>query len=370
MPSSPAPRVGRLTRGQRWTDLFRRNRACSQDTALQQFHKQKDRLKLAAEDTEPLESTVGFCLVGRFLGRFPRWPALKRLTAQWNAPHKLHTHNYLWLVFQFTSKDLCDEVLKGGPYITYGCPLYLKVMPPCFTFQSGVHNQLPIWLQIHGLPIDCWSTSGLSKIASQLGTPLFTDRFTKQRERVNYARVLLEIDITQPPPLHMEIMLPDGQDVELDLRYETILKLCTVCRQLGHYQDHCPALNPIGQGGHPDSSGAMPDHSKQANKSSDNHRNLNFGAPTKTGTLQYELGTQLPLAISENPIVDAPCRHSLTQKGVQTSSLEHGSTRHAIAPVEIHPEAADTSSSAGITACAGGQTVSVTTEGEQGSRSG
>lgn len=146
------------------------------------------------------------------------------------------THNSLWLVFKFASKELSDGVLKGGLYIAYGCPLYLKAMPPCFTFQPGVQNQLPLWMQIHGLPIDCWTTSGLSKITSQVGSALFTDRFTKERERVNYARVLVEVDITQSPPRTMEITLPNGQDIELELRYESTLKLFSTCRQLGHYR--------------------------------------------------------------------------------------------------------------------------------------
>lgn len=34
------------------------------------FNKQTDKLKLVAEDKEPIEDTVGYYLVGRFLGRF------------------------------------------------------------------------------------------------------------------------------------------------------------------------------------------------------------------------------------------------------------------------------------------------------------
>lgn len=41
----------------------------------------------------------------------------------------------------------------------------------------------------------------------------------------------------------MEIALPDGQEIVLDLRYESVLKLCSSCRQLGHYQISCPKIH-------------------------------------------------------------------------------------------------------------------------------
>lgn len=121
-------------------------------------------------------------------------------------------------------------------------------------------------MQIHGLPIDCRSTSGLSKIASQVDTPLFTDKFTKNRERVNYARVLVEVDITQPPPHTMGITLPDGQDVELELRYESTLKLCSVCRQIGHYQTHCPIVVATAMGGRQEPPAVVPGHSRKSTR--------------------------------------------------------------------------------------------------------
>ncbi|XP_042472203.1 uncharacterized protein LOC122054843 [Zingiber officinale] len=150
----------------------------------------------------------------------------------------------MWLVFKFNSKEQCDAILKGRPYIVYSCPLYLKAMSEFFTFKPNVPAQMPLWMQLYGLPVDFWSTTGLSKIASQVGLPLYTDLFTKMRGRVNFARVLVEVDITKELPKSTTVMLPDGRREHLQLRFETVLKFCSFCKNLGHYRPHC-TLAPI-----------------------------------------------------------------------------------------------------------------------------
>lgn len=227
----------------RWSELFTKNRVCSDDTTLTLMRSPGNKIALTPTDVDAMEGKFGFCLVGRFLGRFPGWKALKALTGQWATPHQTLTHDSVWIDFKFSEKQSCDTVLKGGPYVIYGCPLYLKNMPHFFTFESAVHNQLPLWMQIHGLPIDCWTRTGLSKVALAVGVPMYTDRFTKSRERINFARVLVEVDVTAAPPSTIEVTLPNGREVQLRLHFESVLKLCTVCRQLGHYLANCPRRN-------------------------------------------------------------------------------------------------------------------------------
>ncbi|XP_042460352.1 uncharacterized protein LOC122043847 [Zingiber officinale] len=235
--------VGRpstAVRNRRWVDLFTKNRACSEDTALRKIEQCGGDTILTREDKEPLENTIGHCLIGRFLGRFPGWRGVQALRHRWNSPHKLLTHDNLWLVFKFNSKEQCDAILKGGPYIVHNSPLFLKAMPEAFTFKLETQTLMPLWMQIYGLPVDFWSTTGLSKIVSQVGTPLYTDLFTKTRRRVTFARALVEVDITKELPSTTTVVLPDGQREVLPLRFETVLKFCSHCRNLGHYRPCCP----------------------------------------------------------------------------------------------------------------------------------
>lgn len=91
----------------------------------------------------------------------------------------------LWIVFQFETADDCDQVLRGGSYISYGCSLYLKRMPTGFLFQKEELHRLLMWMQLHQLPVKCWTTKVLSKIVSMIGRPLYIDQMSKNRSRMD-----------------------------------------------------------------------------------------------------------------------------------------------------------------------------------------
>ncbi|WMV19308.1 hypothetical protein MTR67_012693 [Solanum verrucosum] len=64
-----------------------------------------------------------------------------------------------------------------------------------------------------------WSMEALSKVASAIGTPLNTDRFTTDRNGISYARVLVEVDISPPilDELRMDtLFVPIQQNIEYD----------------------------------------------------------------------------------------------------------------------------------------------------------
>jgi len=41
-----------------------------------------------------------------------------------------------------------------------------------------------------------WPTSGLSKLASAIGNLLFTDRYIAKKERISYAKALVEANVS------------------------------------------------------------------------------------------------------------------------------------------------------------------------------
>lgn len=57
---------------------------------------------------------------------------------------------------------------------------------------------IPIWVKFPGLAVGYWSAEALSKVASAVGRPLYMDSFTANAEKISYARVLVEVDVSQP----------------------------------------------------------------------------------------------------------------------------------------------------------------------------
>lgn len=79
---------------------------------------------------------------------------------------------------------------------------------------------MPIWVIFPSLPIQYWSKDNLGRIASYLGKPICSDKLTANSDRISYARILVEMDITQKPPDSLMIKVADGKYREQMLEYE------------------------------------------------------------------------------------------------------------------------------------------------------
>ncbi|XP_060202242.1 uncharacterized protein LOC132630698 [Lycium barbarum] len=111
------------------------------------------------------------------------------------------------------------------------------------SFQMGKESirQIPLWVTFPNLPVKYWSTENLSRIASFIGNPVCTDR---EEERLSYARILIELDMTQPLPEQMLIEKAHGKYRTQLLDYEWWPEYCQYCMCLGHVTQKCPINQP------------------------------------------------------------------------------------------------------------------------------
>ncbi|CAH9069543.1 unnamed protein product [Cuscuta europaea] len=65
-----------------------------------------------------------------------------------------------------------------------------------------------------------------------IGVSLTTDRVTQERTSHNYVRVLIEVDVSKPPPLSFPIRLPSHKVIEQWVRYETFPNYCFLYKKL------------------------------------------------------------------------------------------------------------------------------------------
>lgn len=77
----------------------------------------------------------------------------------------------------------------------FGRPLLLKIMPKWFDFNGEDISYIPVWIYLPNLPLECWNAASLGKITSKVGKPIITDRLMETKERLSYARVLVEVDV-------------------------------------------------------------------------------------------------------------------------------------------------------------------------------
>ena len=79
----------------------------------------------------------------------------------------------------------------------------------------------------------------MRKIIGHIGGVIKRDHATTNRDRPEYARVLIELSIDQDLPEQISFENEDEQDVDIQIHYEWKLIICTSCKGLGHTQDQC-----------------------------------------------------------------------------------------------------------------------------------
>lgn len=76
-------------------------------------------------------------------------------------------------------------------------------------------------------------------VAEFIGKPLATDSMTANRLRLDYARILVEVDQNASHPVEIPITLPDGSSIKQSVLYEWRLIKCGACGLVGHETGQC-----------------------------------------------------------------------------------------------------------------------------------
>jgi hypothetical protein len=63
------------------------------------------------------------------------------------------------------------------------------------------------------LPLKCWSSIWLSKLANMLRKPIQCDAFTTSMTRLSYARVLIKVDLLTDLSTSINLVLPNGSSL-------------------------------------------------------------------------------------------------------------------------------------------------------------
>jgi len=229
---------GNVTRAP-WVNLFKDNRNLDKGIKLEVVDSGEDMLQIEDADVDDIDEAWGCCLVGQFAGRFPGLAAIRSIREGWKVKCKHWIHRSGWIVFKFESHEDRLSVLNGGPYFIYGRNLMLKNMPKCFRFGGEEIATVPVWVQLPDLPLDCWNARALSKIASRVGKPITTDKLTHSKERLSFARVMVEVDASKELVTSVEMKLPTGDIYVQSVVFEFTPKYCKKCKSFGHVAGDC-----------------------------------------------------------------------------------------------------------------------------------
>ncbi|XP_057770922.1 uncharacterized protein LOC130990710 [Salvia miltiorrhiza] len=95
-----------------------------------------------------------------------------------------------------------------------------------------------VWVRIHYLPIEYWNSQVISGIGRYLGHPLKIDGASAGRDFGQFARILVEIDMSLPL---LNTLLIDMEDFsfQIEFVFENLPLYCGRCKITGHSPDRC-----------------------------------------------------------------------------------------------------------------------------------
>ena len=99
-------------------------------------------------------------------------------------------------------------------------------------------KSIRIWIQLK-VGFKYWGEKSLCKIVDQIGKPLQRDDAIRKRDKVQYARVLVEVQLSQDFRDHVHFVNEHGVRTQVDVHYEWKPIECQVCHLLGHDTVNC-----------------------------------------------------------------------------------------------------------------------------------
>ncbi|XP_062099754.1 uncharacterized protein LOC133805589 [Humulus lupulus] len=142
------------------------------------------------------------------------------------------------IMVRFNDDATRNQVLESGVLHFDRKPVIIR---PWTTDLNALKlvQYVPLWIRLHDLGLQYWGNKSLSALVSTVGKPIMVNQHTKERTRVQFARVLVEMDITDSPPRIIQFLNEHGQLVEQGIDYEWLPVKCKHCSGYGHLMADC-----------------------------------------------------------------------------------------------------------------------------------
>uniref|UniRef100_A0A803QHA8 DUF4283 domain-containing protein n=1 Tax=Cannabis sativa TaxID=3483 RepID=A0A803QHA8_CANSA len=123
----------------------------------------------------------------------------------------------------------------------------MKAWDPNVNSKKEDVSRVPIWVTLDDLELKYWGEKSLFKIIGQIGDPIMVDAVTKERDKLSYPRVLIEVSIHQEFPHTIYFENEHGVNVPVAISFEWKPILCKNCKGMGHETIDCRKKDKVQQ---------------------------------------------------------------------------------------------------------------------------
>ncbi|XP_048498172.1 uncharacterized protein LOC125496687 [Beta vulgaris subsp. vulgaris] len=142
-------------------------------------------------------------------------------------------------LIRFNSVESILKACDDGVQFFDQKPLVTRLWDPDMPMEKTNVDIVPIWIKMPGLAIKYWGEKSLFKIASDVGKPVKVYGATKARDKLNYARVMVEVQMMQELPDVIAFCNEHGTEVKQTIEYEWRPTVCRKCYGIGHKEEDC-----------------------------------------------------------------------------------------------------------------------------------
>ncbi|PKU69312.1 uncharacterized protein LOC110110717 [Dendrobium catenatum] len=242
-PLASSSGIGARSTPKDWSQVFVSGNSTLNSIKFSHFPEEPDVIPFSGDKLQQGGEDWKLCLVGYSIGRRPYYEALLgAIKKTWSLKGSVQLLSLSdgFFLLRFSCCEDFDMVWSRGVWFLLGKPFVLQKWHPKFTPMKEDFSSVPIWVKIHNLPLACWNSEGMSRIASKIGIPLAADNLTEQKTRLTFARICVLVDRNATYPEEIKVSL-DGDVVCLKVQYEWRPSPCEHCKSLMHYSSSCPS---------------------------------------------------------------------------------------------------------------------------------
>ncbi|CAL9013385.1 unnamed protein product, partial [Prunus brigantina] len=148
-------------------------------------------------------------------------------------------------LFIFATEADRQKVLRGGPWNFDKALVLLETPDGSVAPSKMILNYADFWVQVHNVPLSCMSTNMGRQIGNSFGRCLDVMEGMDGECLGKFLRIRVSVDVSKPLRRGKKMLLPSGNNVFVEFRYERLPEFCFCCGRMGHVFKVCSFVDQV-----------------------------------------------------------------------------------------------------------------------------
>ncbi|KAI8023918.1 hypothetical protein LOK49_LG03G00614 [Camellia lanceoleosa] len=164
------------------------------------------------------------CLIGYVadVRRFGSYLMQMHVNDLWHLEGSVHVYDRSknHYVFLFERVGDMHRIVDNGPCAIQGALLIVDYWKPDLVLDRLIFNKMMIWVQLYGLPLECFTEEAGVRLGRAIGEVVKVDIDSLMPRNIRFLRLRVWVSLDKPLISGFFLKFPDGQQYWISCRYE------------------------------------------------------------------------------------------------------------------------------------------------------